>query len=53
MERIEMFNDSFQNWKTKGIPTAQLVLTDIPYQLGKNMYGSNPLWYRGGGQCKW
>lgn len=48
MERIALFNDSFQNWKTKDIPHAQLILTDIPYQLGNNMYGSNPMWYEGG-----
>ena len=48
MERIALYNDSFQNWKTKNIPHAQLILTDIPYQLGNNMYGSNPVWYKGG-----
>lgn len=48
MERIIMFNDSYQNWKGKEIPKAQLILTDIPYQLGANMYGSNPMWYLGG-----
>lgn len=45
MERIKLFRDSFQNWKNKGIPMAQLILTDIPYQLGKNAYGSSPEWY--------
>ena len=48
MERIKLFRDSFQNWKNKDIPMAQLILTDIPYQLGANMYGSNPMWYNGG-----
>ena len=48
MEQIELFNDSFQNWKNKGIPKAQLILTDIPYQLGNKAYGSNPMWYEGG-----
>ena len=48
MERIALYNDSFQNWKTHDIQKAQLILTDIPYQLGKNMYGSNPVWYKGG-----
>lgn len=48
MERIALYNDSFQNWKTKDIKKAQLILTDIPYQLGKNAYGSNPVWYEGG-----
>lgn len=48
MERIALFNDSFQNWKSHDIQKAQLILTDIPYQLGNNMYGSNPMWYEGG-----
>ena len=48
MERIALYNDSFQNWKTHDIQKAQLILTDIPYQLGKNAYGSNPTWYVGG-----
>ena len=48
MERIKLFRDSFQNWKNKEIPKAQLILTDIPYQLGTNAYGSNPMWYEGG-----
>ena len=48
MERIKMFRDSFQNWKNKEIPKAQLILTDIPYQLGTKAYGSNPMWYEGG-----
>jgi len=45
MTRIELFNDHFQNYKVYGIPKAQLVLTDIPYNVGKNAYGSNPSWY--------
>ncbi len=48
MDRIILFNDSFQNWKSKEIPKAQLILSDLPYQLGDKMYGSNPSWYIGG-----
>jgi site-specific DNA-methyltransferase (adenine-specific) len=48
MERIALYNDSFQNWKTHDILKAQLILTDIPYQLGDSAYGSNPMWYNGG-----
>jgi site-specific DNA-methyltransferase (adenine-specific) len=48
MERIALYNDSFQNWKSHDVPKAQLILTDIPYQLGTNAYGSNPIWYEGG-----
>lgn len=47
-ERIALYNDSFQNWKSHYVEKAQLILTDIPYQLGTNMYGSNPMWYEGG-----
>ena len=43
MKDIEIFNDSFQNYKTYGIPHAQLILTDVPYVLGKNAYASNLL----------
>lgn len=40
-----LINDHFQNYKTYGIPKAQLVIADIPYNIGKNAYGSNPSWY--------
>lgn len=41
----KLFNDHFQNFKRYNIPKAQLILTDIPYNVGKNAYGSNPAWY--------
>ena len=45
----ELFNDNFQNYKVYGIPAkAQLVIADIPYNIGRNAYGSNPQWYNGG-----
>ena len=37
-----------QNYKTYGIPRAQLVIADIPYNIGKNAYGANPGWYVNG-----
>ena len=43
-----LINDHFQNYKTYGIPKAQLVIADIPYNIGKNAYGSNPSWYING-----
>ena len=48
MKDIEIFNDSFQNYKVYGLPKAQIILTDVPYRLGKNAYASNPAWYEGG-----
>ena len=48
MKDIELFNDHFQNYKVYGIPKAQLVIADIPYNVGDDAYGSNPLWYKGG-----
>jgi len=46
--RHEIFNDHFQNYKRHAIPKAQLMIADIPYNIGKNAYGSNPAWYEGG-----
>ena len=43
-----LINDHFQNFKGYQIPRAQLVIADIPYNVGKNAYGSNPSWYIGG-----
>lgn len=45
MQRIEIFHDHFQNYKVYGIPKAQLIIADIPYNVGINAYGSNPSWY--------
>ncbi|MCD8025167.1 MAG: site-specific DNA-methyltransferase [Candidatus Gastranaerophilales bacterium] len=47
-EQVYLINDSFQNRKQYNIPKAQLVLTDIPYNLGNNAYASNPQWYKDG-----
>lgn len=41
-------HDHFQNFKRYQIPKAQLIVADIPYNVGKNAYGSNPSWYIGG-----
>jgi site-specific DNA-methyltransferase (adenine-specific) len=43
--KFHLFNDHFQNWKSHLIQKAQLVIADIPYNVGKNAYGSNPAWY--------
>lgn len=37
-----------QNYKRYGIPHAQLIIADVPYNVGENFYGSNPMWYNGG-----
>lgn len=44
-QKIELYNDHFQNYKRYAIPKAQLVIADIPYNLGVNAYASNPSWY--------
>ena len=46
--KCELYHDNFQNYKRYNIPKAQLVITDIPYNLGVNAYASNPSWYNGG-----
>lgn len=40
-----LINDHYQNFKGYNIPRAQLVIADIPYNIGINAYGSNPAWY--------
>ena len=46
--KTELYNDNFQNYKRYGIPKAQLVIADIPYNLGANAYASSTEWYVGG-----
>lgn len=46
--KIELYNDHFQNYKRYSIPKAQLVIADIPYNLGINAYASSNEWYIGG-----
>ena len=46
--KIELYNDHFENAKRYGIPHAQLIIADIPYNLGNNAYASNPMWYVNG-----
>ena len=48
MIKCELYNDNFQNWKSYPIKKAQLVIADLPYQLGVNAYASNPQWYKDG-----
>lgn len=46
--KIELYNDHFENAKRYQIPRAQLIIADIPYNIGKNAYGSRSDWYIGG-----
>lgn len=43
--KIELYNDHFENAKRYQIPKAQLIIADIPYNLGNYAYGSSPEWY--------
>ena len=42
---MTLIHDHFQNYRRYNIPKAQLVIADIPYNVGNNAYGSNPQWY--------
>ena len=46
--KMELYHDNFQNFKRYNIPKAQLVIADIPYNLGNYAYASSPEWYVGG-----
>jgi site-specific DNA-methyltransferase (adenine-specific) len=45
---MELYRDHFQNYKGYNIPKAQLIIADIPFNIGINAYASNPSWYQGG-----
>lgn len=48
-----LINDHFQNYKQYNIPKAQLIIADIPYNLGNNAYASNPVWYEWWDNANW
>lgn len=43
-----LIRDHFQNFKSYQLPKAQLIIADLPYNLGNNAYASNPAWYKDG-----
>lgn len=43
-----LIRDHFQNFKSYQLPKAQLIIADVPYNLGINAYASNPAWYKDG-----
>ena len=49
--RCVLFHDNFQNLKSYNIPKAQLVIADIPYNIGSDFYASRPDWYVDGDMC--
>lgn len=50
--KVELYHDNFQNYKKYNIPRANLVLADIPYNLGNNAYASSTEWYIDGDNSK-
>ena len=46
--KCEIYRDNMQNYKKYAKPPAQLIIADVPYNVGNNFYGSNPMWYKGG-----
>ena len=44
----ELYNDHMENHKRYQLKKAQLIIADIPYNLGNLAYASNPNWYIGG-----
>jgi site-specific DNA-methyltransferase (adenine-specific) len=48
MKDVELFNDHFQNRKKWLNCKAQLIIADVPFNIGVNAYASNPSWYKGG-----
>lgn len=49
---MNLYRDHYQNFKQYNIPKAQLVIADVPYNLGNNAFASNPAWYEDGDNKK-
>lgn len=47
-----LIRDNYQNFKSYQLPKAQLIIADIPYNVGNKAYGSNPSWYIDGDNKK-
>ena len=45
MIKAELYHDNFQNFNSYAVPKAQLIIADIPYNLGVNAYASSTEWY--------
>lgn len=45
IHEAKLYCDHFQNYRRYNIPKAQLLIADIPYNVGIDAYGSNPSWY--------
>ena len=43
-----LIRDHFENAKQYNLPRADLIICDLPYELGEKMYASNPSWYNQG-----
>ena len=46
--KCELYNDHMENHKKYQIKKAQLIIADIPYNLGNKAYASSANWYIGG-----
>lgn len=40
--KCELYHDNFQNFKRYNVPKAQLVIADIPYNIGADAYAAIP-----------
>lgn len=43
-----LIHDHHQNYKRYNLPKCQLLIADIPYNLGNKAFASNPAWYKDG-----
>lgn len=43
--KCELYHDNFQNHRRYNLAPAQLIVADIPYNIGSDFYASRPDWY--------
>ena len=46
--KCKLIHDHFQNFRSYGLPKAQLIIADIPYNISGDFYASRPSWWKDG-----
>ncbi len=46
--KCELIHDHFQNFRSYGLPKAQLIIADIPYNISADFYASRPSRWKDG-----
>ena len=46
--KCQLIHDHFQNFRSYGLPKAQLIIANAPYNISGDFYASRPSWWKDG-----